>query len=549
MAAVDWALKYLELGYCVIPCIPPTKDEEGKDQKRPRINWEEFQGRKPTKEEVEVWFKKWPNSRIGLVTGAISDLFVVDCDTEEAHQKMEQEYLPDSFLTPKAKSPHGYHYYFQNEKDLRNATKIAGMGLDTRGEGGFIMAPPSRGLNGDSYAWIKGLEPWTVECAPMPQALSSLLINFLNKHIASYQGVTTKTTTDHIDHINFTKGSRDESLFHIANHLVKGGMPEQEIQQILMLIGQKVCEPPFPEKEILNKIQSAFNRSNRVERNIMAEVREWVLTTSGHFLTTELQHETTMTTRQEKKAAIMALLRLEKEGLVIKHGTKRGCYRRVEKDYDEFNAEDMELEDPLEIHLPFELESYVEILPKDLIVIAGTPNAGKTALMLNMVYENMDKWNCHYFSTEMSRPACKRRMVRKDPPPVGGKWKFKFAENFANFEDIIKPDDLNFLDYVEQNEGEAFKIPGILAKIQRKLRNGVAIVALQKNEGVPWAIGGQQTKAKPSLFLTTETDYPGNIMRVIKAKHFKDFNPNGFCMKYKIINGINLYQQTSWGPE
>ena len=357
------------------------------------------------------------------------------------------------------------------------------------------------------------------------------------------------TSTDLNDIKKIPHGERDNHLFHLANVLVKSGLPQEEVEYYLSLMFYYACDNPEDRVDIQAKVRSALNRSKRSEKVTMGDVREWVMTSSGIFLTSDVINWHQVTSRKDKKNVVNALLRLEKEGLIVKHGERRGCYRRVETEYDEIDAEEMELGDVVDIKLPFLLEEYVEILPKDLIVIAGTPNAGKTAVLLNMVYQNMGDWPCFYFSTEMSRQACKRRMVRKDPPPLNNKWKFKFVENFLNFEDIIKPDSLNFIDYVEQNEGEAYKIPGILAKIQRKLRRGIAIVALQKNQGVAWGIGGQQTKAKPALFLTVEQDYPGQILRVVKAKCFKDFNPNGFCLKFKIINGVNLKQETSWGPE
>jgi len=190
----------------------------------------------------------------------------------------------------------------------------------------------------------------------------------------------------------------------------------------------------------------------------------------------------------------------------------------------------------------------VEIMPGDLIVIAGTPNSGKTALLLDMVYRNMNIWSCHYFSTEMSRYALKKRLIKKD---FDSKlWNFKFTDDFSGkYEDVIKPDGLNFIDYVEQNEGEAFKIPGILAKIQRNLKTGVAVVALQKNLGNSYGVGGQQTTAKPTLFLSVESDFPGAILKIVKAKVYKGANPNGDIAHFKILNGIDIIQDTGWAQD
>ncbi|NIN00011.1 MAG: hypothetical protein GTO24_18645, partial [candidate division Zixibacteria bacterium] len=133
-------------------------------------------------------------------------------------------------------------------------------------------------------------------------------------------------------------------------------------------------------KEIPVKINSVLSRIERSERNIAEEVKEWVLTTRGHFVTTECHAELQLTTSNHKKAAMMALLRMEKEGLVEKYGERRGCYRRVDKECEEIDFLNAST-DTVPLELPFGIERKVEIMPGNIIVIAGEMNAGKTALL------------------------------------------------------------------------------------------------------------------------------------------------------------------------
>jgi len=337
------------------------------------------------------------------------------------------------------------------------------------------------------------------------------------------------------------------SFLDVANCLKKGGMPEEELAYFLTLLATRICEPPFPLNEVEAKIKSATQRVDRIERSLTSDVREFISQHSGYLTPNIVLTNLTDLTKQDKSKIHTVLSRLAKEGLLERTGRIAGEYRIVQKDTPMIDAASIQIEKGVELALPFMLEHYVDILPKDLIVIAGTPNAGKTALLLDIVAKNQDKWECLYFSTEMGEQALVRRMAQREPSI---NWKFKFASDInGSYQDLIKPDALNFIDYVEQNEGEAFKIPGILAKIQRKLKNGVAIVALQKNHGKGSAVGGEQTRAKPTLFLSVEQQYPGQILRIEKAKAFKDYNPNGFCMKFKIVKGINLINQTDWGPE
>ena len=154
----------------------------------------------------------------------------------------------------------------------------------------------------------------------------------------------------------------------LANHLVKGGMSEAKVLEYLLFYGAN-CNPPFPEKEIRAKIQSALKRTKRRKISIAEDLRKWVLVTEGHFLVTEYHAESQIVTSEDKHAAIVALSRLEKEGIVEKYGSKRGCYRKIEEApaIDFLNASDT----PFDIEWPFGLEEYALIHPKNIIVIAG----------------------------------------------------------------------------------------------------------------------------------------------------------------------------------
>ncbi len=144
----DAACQLLEKGLSIIPIRP---------DKKPYISWIEYQSRLPMAEEIDTWWSKWPGAMIGIVTGEISGLLVIDCDNEAAYQKI-QELLPDSFLTCIAKTPRGYHIYLVYPKGQRIGNAAAIMqGVDVRGEGGYAICPPSVNGAGRGYTWLKSL--------------------------------------------------------------------------------------------------------------------------------------------------------------------------------------------------------------------------------------------------------------------------------------------------------------------------------------------------------------------------------------------------------
>ena len=179
---INAALEYAGHGFSVIPT---------QKNKKPYIKWTEFQHRKATVEEIRQWWGKWPNAMIGIVTGQISDLFVVDCDTEEGYKSIKK-ILPDTLIMPTARTPRGgWHFYFQYPTDLNLPSKAEIIpGVDIRGKGGYIIAAPSMNGNGKGYEWLDGLSLPEVALPQIPDAI----LNVCNKE--NIQEEVTKKETD-----------------------------------------------------------------------------------------------------------------------------------------------------------------------------------------------------------------------------------------------------------------------------------------------------------------------------------------------------------------
>lgn len=153
----DFARDYLKRGLSVIPL----------NKKIPFLDsWKEFQKRLPTEEEVDTWWTEWPNANIGLVTGSISKIVVVDVDGGM---------VPDFVDTPHCQtSPGKFHFYFAYpEFFIPNSAKKIASNIDIRGDGGYVVAPPSQHFDKDSgkpdyrYEWELSLDD--VQLAPLPK--------------------------------------------------------------------------------------------------------------------------------------------------------------------------------------------------------------------------------------------------------------------------------------------------------------------------------------------------------------------------------------------
>lgn len=87
--------------------------------KKPLVKWKPFQDRLPTRTEVNDWWTRWPNANIGMATGPLSGVLVIDCDSVTAASRFTQSY-PEALDTLQVKTGRGRHFYFRFEKGLKN---------------------------------------------------------------------------------------------------------------------------------------------------------------------------------------------------------------------------------------------------------------------------------------------------------------------------------------------------------------------------------------------------------------------------------------------
>lgn len=112
--------------------------------KVPLISWTEFQSRYATHDEIKGWFERFPDAQLGIVTGKISNLTVVDIEFGG-----DPSFLPQN-TTIVQTGRLGWHYYFQYFSGMRNKARIKEL-VDIRSEGGYVMAPESESEHGKYY--------------------------------------------------------------------------------------------------------------------------------------------------------------------------------------------------------------------------------------------------------------------------------------------------------------------------------------------------------------------------------------------------------------
>lgn len=126
------AFGYMVAGYSVIPL--------GIDKKPMLKSWKAFQEAAATDEQLALWWTRWPHANVGIITGAISKLTVVDIDDPKA---VPLATFPQTYTvtTPSG----GYHLYYRYDKTIQQTANTFPQfpHVDIRNDGGYIVAPPS----------------------------------------------------------------------------------------------------------------------------------------------------------------------------------------------------------------------------------------------------------------------------------------------------------------------------------------------------------------------------------------------------------------------
>lgn len=253
---LETALGYAGKGFSVCP-LQPARLDEPDSGKSPVMKWKQCQTQRATPDQIRHWFAH-SQSNVGIVTGSISGLVVVDCDSDEAVEWC----LSHLQRTPMATQTGGggMHLFYRHPGVIvRNGVKLRGMDLDVRGDGGYVVAPPSLHWSGRRYVklgdWNAELPRFDAEwigvrkCS-VPQTLT---------RVEDVDGVR-RRARNYIARIHSISGKGgDLQLFRAACVLVQRfGLPEDIALEELRSWNMTNAEPPWTDSRLTHKINEAL---------------------------------------------------------------------------------------------------------------------------------------------------------------------------------------------------------------------------------------------------------------------------------------------------
>ena len=245
-----------------------------------------------------------------------------------------------------------------------------------------------------------------------------------------------------------------------------------------------------------------------------------------------------------------------KKRIVSPSGRSDGIYKVIRK-VEPVEWWRGETQEPLNFQFPkdyklrtkFGLEDYIEVFEGDLILVTGASNYGKTALVINILAENLNSFECVLMGSEYTAadgkisPKFKRRLENMSWANWmnGGSPRFTLLPVSEDFPDYIKPDCLNVIDWITL-PGEYYLIDHVLKTSKDRIGKGVLVAVLQKHKGAEYGEGGERTERYADVYLKIDPFGESESLLTIgkvKSPKGKIFN-RGWVFSV-VDSGANIY--------
>lgn len=253
------ALQYAAAGLKVFPV--------GRN-KQPFFPWKD--NATTDEKTIREWWARYPDANVAYLTGKYAEnlfLTVIDLDTHNEAKngiaELEKWLQENKFNFPETLTATtgggGKHLYFFTDKPGKSAANYL-PGVDVRSKGGYVVAPPSVHESGSLYKWDK---PFSVSAIARGGVEVEALLSEKEKSksfktdYSKGAGGSVEGIINHLG-LDFTEGSRNNSLYRLACSLQARGRSDSDIYSTVMAVNKERCKPPLPEKEVETIVGSSL---------------------------------------------------------------------------------------------------------------------------------------------------------------------------------------------------------------------------------------------------------------------------------------------------
>lgn len=191
---------------------------------------------------IQEWWTRWPDAGVAIATGG--RLLVIDVDPAKGGDDSLVDCVRALGALPSTPEVltggGGRHFYLAIPEgvSVKNSASVLGPGLDVRGDGGYVVAPPSSHRSGQAYAWEVSSRPEDVPVAEIPAPWLERINRRGLRVVATAPGEA------------IGEGKRNETLFSIARGLRARGLGERAILAALLVDNDERCSPPLDPREV-----------------------------------------------------------------------------------------------------------------------------------------------------------------------------------------------------------------------------------------------------------------------------------------------------------
>lgn len=226
--------EYIDSGWSVLPVKP--------EEKRPYMtNWLQYTKTRATKQTVNNWFSNLSGAGVGVVTGRVSNMVVLDVESDCPYpiEDLLKRYPTQMYSRT---GSGGYHLFYQYPTNVSRVANRVGIfeRVDLRADGGFIVLPPTVHPSGNRYTWIK---------RGVPGAFPVALLDLRSQPKVQDEGWITEALR------GVSEGGRNDTCARLAGYFFKKGI-NYDIVESLLLEWNERNDPPMPVHEVRTTIKS-----------------------------------------------------------------------------------------------------------------------------------------------------------------------------------------------------------------------------------------------------------------------------------------------------
>lgn len=235
MTTSDFAGEYADSGWSVLPVKP--------DEKRPYMsNWLQYERQRASRKQVDSWFSSLSGAGVGVVTGKISGMVVLDVESDCPTPLEDILRRWPTHMVSRTGSG-GYHLFYRYPHGVGRISNRVRMleGMDLRADGGFIVLPPTLHASGGRYEWLQR--------GPMGAFPRELLDMQSRPQSQEGEGWITEALR------GVAEGGRNDTCAKLAGYFFKKGLA-YDIVEALLLEWNERNDPPMPVREVRQTARS-----------------------------------------------------------------------------------------------------------------------------------------------------------------------------------------------------------------------------------------------------------------------------------------------------